>query len=70
MRIIRFAAIECNNKETDRQLKKQFIHALNDNDMLLEIITELTKMEEGSDVKSKQVLVWAKKAQSVIITSK
>ena len=60
----RLEAIECNYKETDRQLKEQFIHGLNDNDMLVEIIRELTKTEEGSDVASKQVLVWAKKWKS------
>ena len=47
------------------------MHGLNDNDMLVEIIKELNKMEEGSDVTGEQVLVWAKgvEAQSVIIAS-
>ena len=31
---IRVAAIECNYKEIDRQLKEQFIHRLNNSDML------------------------------------
>ena len=35
--------IECNYKELDIQLKEQFIHGLNDNDMLGDIIWELTK---------------------------
>ena len=31
---LRLAAVECNYTEIDRQLKEQFIHGLNDNDML------------------------------------
>ena len=69
----RLATLECNYKEIDKQLKKQFIHGLNDNDILVKIIRELTKTEEGSDVTSEQVLVWAKdwkaKNPTVIITS-
>ena len=34
---LRLAAVECNYKEIDRQLKEQFMHGLNDNDMLAEI---------------------------------
>ena len=44
---IRVAAIDCNYKELDRQLKEQFIHGLNDSDMLAEIIRELTKTNEN-----------------------
>ena len=40
------AAIECKYKEIDRQLKEQFIHGLNDTDILAEIIRELTKIQE------------------------
>ena len=36
------AAVECNYKEVNRQLKEQFIHSLNDKCMLEEIIKELT----------------------------
>ena len=68
------AAIECNYKHIDRHLKKQFINGLNHSDMLVQIIRELTKPEEGSDVTSACILVRAKrveakKAQSMIITS-
>ena len=38
------AVIECNYKEIDRQLREQFIHGLNDTDMLREIIQEFTKI--------------------------
>ena len=36
--------VECNYREVDRQLKEQFIHGLNDNDMLTEIIRQLTNL--------------------------
>ena len=32
------AAVECNYQEVDRQVKEQFIHGLNDKNMLEEII--------------------------------
>ena len=68
------AALEDNYKQIDRQLKEQFIHGLNDNDILVEIIKELTKIEASKDVTSEQVLAWEKesgtqKAQSMIIHS-
>ena len=44
---LRLATVECNYKEIDRQLKEQFIHGINDNDILVEIIRELTKTEES-----------------------
>ena len=49
-------AIECNYKEVDRQLKEQFIHGLNDTDMLGEIIKELTKIHEDEEITSENVL--------------
>ena len=32
------SAVECNYQELDRQLKQQFIHGLNDTEMLGEVI--------------------------------
>ena len=66
--------LKCNYKERDRQLKEQFIHRLNYNDMIAEIIRELTKAKESTPVTSEQVLVWAKRVkaqrtQSAIITN-
>ena len=49
---LRAAAVECNYKEIDRQLKEQFIHGLNDEKMLAEIIRELTKCKENNTVHS------------------
>ena len=61
---LRLAAVECKYREIDRQLKGQFIHRLNDNDTLAEIIRELTKAEESIVVTSEQVLVWAKRVEA------
>ena len=61
---LRTAAVKCNYKEIDRQLKEQFIHGLNDEEMLAEIITELTKCDENTTVHSENVLTWAKRVQT------
>ena len=47
--------VECKYKEVDRQLKEQFIHGLNDDEMLAEIIRELTKCEENVTILSETV---------------
>ena len=44
-------------KEVDRQLKEHFIHGLNDNDMFVEIIRELTNCEEYVNIPSETALV-------------
>ena len=51
--------IECNYKESNRQLKEQLIHSLNNNAMMVEIISELTK-GENKNATSNQVLLWAR----------
>ena len=38
-----------NYKKLERQLKEQFIHGLNDTDMLGKIIQELTKIKENEN---------------------
>ena len=65
-------AIECNYKEVDRQLKEQFIHGLNDIEILGKIIKELTKICENEEITSESVLSCVKivdvqRAQSAII---
>ena len=45
-------------------MKEQSIHRLNDNDMLVEIIRELTKIEESGDVTGEQVLAWEKREEA------
>ena len=37
--------------QRNRQFKEQFIHRVNDNDMIVEIIKELIKSEADKDVK-------------------
>ena len=43
---LRTAVVECKYKEGNRQLKEQFIHGLNDDEMLVEVIRKLTKCWE------------------------
>ena len=57
------AAIECNYQEVNRQLKKQFIHGLNDKCMLIEIIKELTAARNDDHITSGDVLAWVKRVE-------
>ena len=68
------SAIECKYKELDRQLKEQFIHSLSDTDMLAEIIRELTKIQENTEITSENMLyrvkrVGAQRDQSAIMST-
>ena len=38
---LRAAAAECNYQEIERQLKEQYVHGINEKEMLAEIIREL-----------------------------
>ena len=60
---LRIMAAECNYQELDRQLKEQFIHGLNDKDMLGEIIKELTASRNNDHITSDNVLTWAKRVE-------
>ena len=69
---LRVAAIECKYQEVDRQ--EQFIHRLNDKNMLEEIIKELTTVKSNEQITSGNVLVWAKRveaqmAQAVVMSA-
>ena len=57
------SAAECNNNDIDRQLIDQFIHGLNDNSMMVEIVRELTK-GGNNKVTSNQVLLWARQVEA------
>ena len=46
------AAVECNYREVDRQIKEQFIHGLNDKCMLKETIKELTITRDNDQITS------------------
>ena len=47
-------------QKIDRQLKEKFILDLNHEEMLAEIITELKKCEENTNIHSENGLTWAK----------
>ena len=60
--------------QRNRQLKEYFMHGLNDEELLAEIIRELIKCEENITIHSENVLTWAKRvevqrAQAVVISS-
>ena len=57
------AAVECNYQEVDRQLKEQFIHGLNDKNMLEEIIKELTATKINDHITSGGILAWTKRVE-------
>ena len=57
-------AAECNYRELDRQLKEQFIHGLNDECMLDEIIRELTAKNNDEQVTTEGVLIWARRIEA------
>ena len=57
-------AVQCNYQEVDRQLKEQFIHGLNDTEMLGKIIRELTKVNADNTINSETVLAWAKRVEA------
>ena len=48
-------------KEKDRRLKVQFINGINDNDMGIEKIGELTTFKKTNEVTSEHVLAWARR---------
>ena len=53
---LRTAVVECKYKEVKRQIKEQFIHGLNDDEMLAEVIRELTKCGEDVTIPSETAL--------------
>ena len=56
-------AAECNYKEIDCHLKEQFIHGLNDKNMLDKVIRELTTKNTNEQMTSKDVLILAKRVE-------
>ena len=57
-------ASECNYKVLDRHLKVQFINGLNDDDMIVETIFELTPISDRSSFTSKQVLALVRRVET------
>ena len=60
---LRTAAMEYNHNKVDRHLK-QFIHELNDQEKLKEIIREVTKSDENLMIPTEHVLIWIKSSKS------
>ena len=52
---------QCNYHELDRQLKEQFVHGLNDKEMLGKIIKELTTIRGNDTITSESILSRAKR---------
>ena len=48
----------------DRYIKEQFINGLNDDGMIVEIIKELTSINDTRPVTSEQVLAWARRVEA------
>ena len=61
---LRIAAIECIYQELDRQLKEQFIHGLNDKEMLGEIIKEITTIKRNDTITSGIILAWVRRVEA------
>ena len=57
-------AAECSYREVDQQLKEQFIHGLNDETMLDEVIRELTAKNSSEQTTSEDVLSWARRIEA------
>ena len=64
MERLHVAATKCNYKEIDRQLMEQFIHGLNDRNMLDEVIRELTAKNNDEQMTSEGVLAWMKRVEA------
>ena len=60
MKRCRIAAKECNYQESDRWVKEECINGINDDNMLIEIVTELKAMKKTRKITSNQILMWAK----------
>ena len=61
---LRVTAIECNYQEVDRQLNEQFIHGLNDKNMLEDIPKELMTVKSDKQTASDNVLAWVKRVEA------
>ena len=61
---LQIAAVECNYKEVDRQLKEQFIHGLIDRVMLDEIVRELMAKNNSKQMNSEDILLWARQIEA------
>ena len=53
-------AAECDYKEYDRKLTEQFIHRLEKEGIINDILREVSTLEDIDDATSKWVLLWPK----------
>ena len=53
---LRMKANECGYKEKERRVKEQLTNGIHDDDMMTEIIRELTTIEKTNDVTNEHVL--------------
>ena len=60
MKRLRISAKECSYQELDRWVNNQFIHCINDDNMLIDISSELKAMKYTGKLTSNQVLMWAR----------
>ena len=61
---LRIKATECKHRESTRMLKEQFINSMNYEVMTADIIKELTALKDTAKLKSKQILIWAKRVEA------
>ena len=61
---LRTAVVECKYIEVDRQFKEQFIHGLNDDEMLADGIRGLTNCGEDVTICSETVSAWEKRVEA------
>ena len=52
-------AIGCCYKEYYRRFKEQFINGIDNENIITEIINELTTLKETTEASSEQILMWA-----------
>ena len=60
---LRIKANKCGEKEKDRKLKEQFTNGINDDDMMTEIIRELTTIKKTKEVTCQQVFTRTRKVE-------
>ena len=61
---LQVTTVECNYSEVDRKLKEQFIHGLNDKDMLDEVIRKIMTKNNREQTTSEDVLVGARRIKA------
>ena len=57
-------AAECSYKEHYRRLKEQFINGIDDEEIMQDIIKELTTQKNTQEIDSEQVLLWAYRVEA------